>query len=216
MDHIPDEDDPAFVLSWADSITDGLVREGVIDPAGKTREELREEFRAWFDTDGEEYIRDLHVAIDYQASIHAEARRYLDRGAVQLSVVMYATYFEHWLNGLLSWGASRLGLDDDDVVKMLRANSLDGKTTYLWRLVFGERLDDRILGTVKRVADARNAFVHYKWRSYHADSPVFDDQRALLVELLSGCEPVIDLAEKYERDLYTRLAQSEDGDTDVS
>jgi hypothetical protein len=23
-----------------------------------------------------------------------------------------ATYFEHWLNGLLSWGASRLGLDD--------------------------------------------------------------------------------------------------------
>jgi hypothetical protein len=37
---------------------------------------------------------------------------------------------------------------------MIRANSLDGKTTYLWRLVFDEGLDNRILGTMKRVADA--------------------------------------------------------------
>jgi hypothetical protein len=219
MDPIPDADEEsAFHLYWVDNITDGLVREGIIDPAGKTREELREEFHAWFAADGKEYLdlRDFYVAIDHKSSIRAEARRYLDRGAVELSAVMYATYFEHWLNGLLSWGALRLGLDHDDVAKMIRANNLDGKTTYLWRLVFDERLDDRILGTTKRVADARNAFVHYKWRSYNLESSVFEDQKALLAELLAGCDRVIELAEKYEWELYSRLAQSDDADTDAS
>ncbi|MEV6282278.1 hypothetical protein [Kribbella sp. NPDC051770] len=188
-------------------LTESLIRDGVINPTGKTDEEIRQEFARWYIDRGEAAIENLHWVIDHKNNIVREARRYFSDDYLQLASVMYAMYFEHWLNYLLAWGGSRVGLGEHDVSKMLRGSSLDAKTSYLWQLVFDEQLKPEIALTVKAISEARNAFVHYKWRYHHVDSGALDAEDRALRAKLETCDAVVELTQEYERELYARFAE---------
>lgn len=189
------------------TLIDGLIRDGVIDPVGKSEREIEDEFADWFLAQGDAAVGNLRLTIDHTHTILSEADRHLVEGHVEFAAVMYAMYFEHWLNYLAGWGASRVGLDEASIRNMLRSSNLAAKTGYLWQLIFAEPLDRRVADVIKDVSEARNAFVHYKWRYHHIDSDVPEIEEQALRSKLNACKTIIPLTREVEHHLYVRFAQ---------
>ncbi len=77
--------------------------------------------------------------------------------------MMYATWFEHWLNAMFLWKLGRRGLSDRDARDIVRNSNVASKTGPVWRVVFDDDLPHEIAETIRAVASRRNEFVHYKW-----------------------------------------------------
>src|SRR3954469_25087072 len=88
-----------FMADMMRTIYVHLITTGVVDPEGKTPEQLlRELSRA-----AVKYSRAggfETMVIDYRSSLLADARKYRREEREQMSILLYATWFEHWINSL--------------------------------------------------------------------------------------------------------------------
>lgn len=187
---------PREAMSFLQTFTEDLIRSGDIDPRGKTMRAVVDEARAWVREHVDEDFR-FHLRVDYSQTLLREARRFRDEGEAQLALVMYATYFEHWLNDMIAARAGQLNLDQDETIGLIRSSGLPAKTGFLWRLIYGEALDEDLSGGIRQIAERRNAFVHYKWKGKDPEDLAGEDQGAAALafradELVAAAESVTD------------------------
>jgi hypothetical protein len=140
------------------------------------------------------------VQVDHQKSLLDEAIAYRNGGQDEFAIVFYATWVEHWVNGMILVGAARKGLEPTEARQFIRETGLRGKVGHLWRLLFGEPFPDCVSKNIDRVAMERNAFVHYKWPA-QAIGDEKDNGRLRQVSALAN-ELVSDLIKIEERIVF--------------
>lgn len=121
---------------------------------------------------------DFDVVIDHTANLLFQARRAKEVGDFSMSVLMYATWVEHSLNAaLLQLAAGRKMLKSHSNA-MIKEASLRTKSTWLLPLLGAKALSTETVARIQRLADSRNAFIHYKWGQL-SNAAEGDQKRAL-------------------------------------
>ena len=104
------------------------------------------------------------VVIDHTVSLAAEARRHIQGGRFGMAQLLYATYIEHRLNDIISNLGQWRKMKSNDITNMLRNTSLESKATWVLLALGVKPIPERHLRPIRRLVEARNRFVHYKWR----------------------------------------------------
>jgi len=173
-------------------IYEALLASGHIDPKGKTEEqimaEVRESAMRWTKR------RPMMMSTDFRQSLLTRARSLKRSRQDHDAILYYATWFEHWINGVL---IRRLrSIDERETCQMIRDVSLRGKFSWLLALVHGKRIPHRHIKAVLQVCELRNEFVHYKYKMVDVDKG--DDDKNRLKEAQKMAEKAIRYLQKFE------------------
>lgn len=147
-------------------IYEALLADKHIDPNGKTEEELMTEVRRaalkWA------RHRPMMMSTDFRHNLLTRARTFKRGRNSHEAILYYATWFEHWINGVLLRGIG--SLREREANQMIRDVSLRGKYSWLLALTHGKRLPERHVKAILQICDLRNEFVHYKFKIADVDS----------------------------------------------
>lgn len=132
---------------------------------------------------------DHKVVVDYTFMLLRSARSAATEVHPVVSVILYATWMEHWLNSVLVTKALKRGAHVTDAEQMVRDASLSAKLGWLWRLLELPTLEEGDLKKLRLLADVRNEFVHYKWKG--KDPAVLEGPDQRLSAALADLEPVL-------------------------
>lgn len=201
MDTVNDDGMSARLLEASRRIcqrmAEEVVRRGLVSPNGMTDDQLRDEvfacLRSEFKDDNVLFIR------DHTPDLLKRARAYRTEGDCYLACLLYATWAEHWINGLISTVGERRKLQPDETAQIIREAPLRAKLTWLLSLFGLPRIADRHRSSITRLMDLRNGFVHYKWmgRSEPADA----QDEADLDRSLTNFEATVKYLQRY----YSRV-----------
>jgi hypothetical protein len=181
------------------SILVSAVLDGRIDPSGKTFEEFRQEAVKILVPIAKGKVQ-LHWIDDHTPNILEEARSFARQEKYTFSCLLYATYFEHWLNHTISVLGRRKNLSEGEITQIIRETQFRAKSTWLLRLLGFKRISEKHLSKMQSVVDLRNAFVHYKWKPYDPDDPVAEKEKELLKKILAEVEKTV----RYLQSLHNR------------
>jgi len=154
-------------------VYEAAIADGFIDPVGKSEAELEAEF-------AKHLQRFATQPTIYHTIVHFDdllklARQLRARKKFELSSVFYATWFEHWVNQLLT-STTWQRLSRDEARLLIREAGLRLKLLVLPALLGLPRLVHTHADTVQRIGELRNAFVHYKFPIADVDSGDEDEK----------------------------------------
>ncbi|QJW97761.1 hypothetical protein [Frigoriglobus tundricola] len=176
------------------AVAKDAIRSGLVDPKGKTDEQLRSELRECIQND---YLERLGgIIIDHTDSLLRQARTFCRAGKLYYACLMYATWAEHWLNGLITTAGQRRGLPDDEITQIIRDTPLRAKLTWLLSLPSLPRIAARHRNLIVHLMDLRNGFVHYKWQG--KDDTAQDQERAGVKWSVANFESTVKYILSYE------------------
>jgi hypothetical protein len=147
-----------FATKAVIAITQDLIRVGHISSKGKTNAEIASEIIRLLKT------ADVEVVLDHTSEILSQARGFAKSKRLELSCLLYATWFEHWLDSVINTLCRRKKLSDEEISHVIRDTNFDAKSTWLIRLLGGNAIKQDYWKIMKRIIDHRNRFVHYKWK----------------------------------------------------
>ncbi len=168
-------------------VATGLVRNGSLSPKGKTREQFMREF-----VDYLEKIEPVFV-IDHTEDILKQARYYRKMEKNELSCLFYALWLEHSLNGLISLLAGRKDFSEKEIEEIIRDTSYRSKSSWLPRAFGGKSFSQAHVNLIVKLMEARNSFVHYKWKA------VNEQRNREIKAILSTIEKTVKYIRDYER-----------------
>lgn len=153
------------------------IARGELDPAGKTPETLAAEFFRMLIPLVRNRKRKptFRLIVAHGESLLLEARRFNRLDKLEMSLLFYATWFEHWINGLLDRKAAELKLTDRALKLALRQTGLEAKLVCFPVLAKLPPLREQHIKAILRCADFRNSFVHYKFSVHSRDSERDDE-----------------------------------------
>jgi hypothetical protein len=122
---------------------------------------------------------EFNFVLDYKDSILKQARLFHSEGEIELSCVLYATWFEHWINEIISILGHRKNLNENEINEIIRHISFRGKYTWLLKLFDFKEINKAHINLIFRLTDLRNSFVHYKWKEKNND---FKDEEKFVIE----------------------------------
>jgi hypothetical protein len=158
-------------------ILEQAIRDGRIDPRGKSEEQVEKEFVDFLGELLEAEEGEVLIVTDYTDSLLREARRSAKRGTFEFACLLYATWVEHWLNQMIVTAAARRGLTDQERTQALR------------------RLAARHQKALIEIGELRNTFVHYKWRR----QPLDDRSDKNLAGAVRNIDKTITYLRRFER-----------------
>lgn len=173
---------------------EAFVAAGLIEPRGKSNDELRAEF--WH------HVARLHKkkilykwTTDYSRTLLVEARKFAKRRSYEIACLFYATWLEHWINYLIRVKA-RAKIGEEETRVLIRETGFKAKFQCLPRLFDLPRLLDPHIITAIYIAELRNGFVHHKFTPIHIDEGKDKDKWA---EDIARAEGVVRYLQRYER-----------------
>lgn len=161
-----DADDARARRIVFDKIFRSFVENGIIEVGNRSPSEIIEDFKEAVLEAAEEDPGWPALVVDHRDLLLENAKRAAESGSLEIAITFYALWIEHTVNGNLINGLRRKGYDAEVVDLLLRKLDLETKFTVLWRVAGFRRLSSDNLRLIKHISEARNAFVHYKWRSY--------------------------------------------------
>ena len=116
-----------------EAVRQSAIRYGHIDPRGKTAVEAEEEFAQFL----LKFLKQPSYfwVMDYKEDLLEQARLFRASGQNHLACLLYATWLEHWVNGIIDTYAGRKKLDRETTVQMLRDATTRAKLTWLFVLL---------------------------------------------------------------------------------
>jgi hypothetical protein len=111
---------------------------------------------------------EMKVVLDFQPRLLASAKDLSTRPRPIESIILYATWSEHWLNATLISAALARGLSEEDVTAMVRVGH-NVKLGWLWHLLHLPDLPEDAKKKLLLLAEIRNEHVHYKWKGLDPD-----------------------------------------------
>lgn len=175
-------------------VRDG-IRRGEICVAGKTHGEvllsIESYINRWIESD-------VILVDDHRSTLLDQARRAANENRSIIAVVLYATYFEHALNDIVLAGCARSKLDEAIAMRLIRSASIFDKTGELLTDIGLPELPRIIATSIRKVAELRNEFVHYKWTGRGDEETI--TQRKHVTDTIKNAEIAIADLEAYERE----------------
>lgn len=175
------------------------IEDGSIPIANRSVSEIMSDFDAAIAELLEESESDgikIHATLDYRATILERAATEASNGSPQIAITLYATWLEHFFNGIINLSMIRRSYSPKSITSLLRELRIPTKATALWEICELPPLRENHIKLMERVLNARNAFVHYKWAPAPEEELDSRDERvrealtevADLVELLLAIE----------------------------
>jgi hypothetical protein len=106
----------------------------------------------------------LGLVTDHRSSILKQAELFYQNKSYEYSRIFYAMFFEHSLNGILENECQRRKFDEKTRTDIIRSIDIHGKLTWLPLLLGHKKLNPKYVRVIKKLADDRNSFIHYKWK----------------------------------------------------
>jgi hypothetical protein len=144
------------------AIAHGIILRGEVDPVTVTEQQLRGLAHDELVEAVESGMMRFEITIDHSDAILRDARKYAEEGKIEYAFVFYGLYIEHLLNRSIRDRAVQIGLSEGETIDVMK-RSLHEKTGLTWKLMFGERMPERVIADIRDVGGRRNAFMHYKW-----------------------------------------------------
>lgn len=104
-----------------------------------------------------------HMTLIHKDGLLEEARKYLKNKKQELAIVMFGTWWEHWLNGLIADRVIHQGLNENDYKDIVRSLNNKAKSTWQFKLLKLPPLETDELKVISTLIEKRNQFVHYKY-----------------------------------------------------
>jgi len=114
-------------------------------------------------TDVENKKIEWRFGINYTDSLLKEAKKYLSSNNYQLTIVLYATWIEHWINDIIQFAGIQKGLNNKEIISLIKSVNNESKYSWLLPLFDLPRISEPYKKKIKKVIDLRNSFIHYKW-----------------------------------------------------
>jgi hypothetical protein len=138
--------------------------------------------------------QDVKIVLDYSRDLRAQARELTAAGQVVSPIILYATWVEHWLNGILLTRSLARKVPYAQAQSLLREASARAKYSWIWTLLELPPLSLEDLLRLQRLSDTRNQYVHYKWPFQPPEAVETPDARlqAILEEAEPLCRRLVD------------------------
>jgi len=157
-----------------------------------------------------EKVSDLRAAgiefkgvLDHRDDLVSDAERYSREGKLQMALMLYALFFEHTLNQLILRGMRDARRSQNTADAVLRSVNFDGKLSWILDILDMPPLNEAHRKTMARVAQQRNAFVHYKWKEM-TWGEASKREREEADELLRSARKAVAYLKRYESRLALR------------
>ncbi|WP_133061622.1 hypothetical protein [Streptosporangium minutum] len=142
------------------------VEDGSIEVSDRAPEDIMEDFHEILRgivsaSEGER--TEFWPSFDHRETLRQRAAQEAANGDDRIAITLYATWVEHFVNGMLSQAFQRKGYSTKFILPLLRELRLPTKATVLWELAGLPALDEENLKLLDHAINLRNAFVHYKW-----------------------------------------------------
>lgn len=174
----------------ANKVFRAAAASGAISVEGRTREELLQDLIDLVEgTPAESSL--WEITIEHRSSLIQEARRYRDQDQPFFACLMYATWIEHWINGVIIDLASRKGIDDGSKISIIRESNIRAKLGWLPKVLGAPEFEEAHRNTALKVIESRNGFVHYKYKAHEESS------RTELVTLIGQFDETVSYFEQY-------------------
>lgn len=141
------------------------VETGLIEIGNRATEEILAEITRKIAEDAECIDLELRPIFDHRDSLLGRASLAASENEHEIAVVLYTTWIEHSVNGLLLLSLERQGISLESCKALIRELRLATKLTALWEIAHLPELPATRLKLIDRAGSLRNAFVHYKWPS---------------------------------------------------
>jgi hypothetical protein len=199
-DDLPEQLRPfySFLHSMSQSFLRQLAREGVIkveshlDRDSLLREAAKVMLEDWEVGDDDTSGPQIQGSIDYTEGI-LKAARGAEQAIVRL--ILYATWCEHWINGMLIDACQGKELHGDVATLLIRKLGPVEKASQGWNIVGLPEIDKADLQLLRQVFDARNRYVHYKFPAAEVGS---NEPRVALVDAAEKAEKLVSALLEYE------------------
>jgi len=125
---------------------------------------------------------EISFIVDHTDSIIQQAKSFADRGDFDLSILMFATYFEHSLNAIIAHDLQIKDISNKSKNELIRSVNIAGKCGWLLEVLDLPNLNLRHKKTIIDLSSKRNAYVHYKWNPEQEDTGIEQKKKKELIE----------------------------------
>ena len=101
--------------------------------------------------------------VDHTKTLLENADKFMRTNEYDLSIIMYATYFEHELNKLIENILSKQEITNKSRNELIRSVNISGKCSWLLEVIGLPKFNLNHMKVINEVSSERNSFVHYKW-----------------------------------------------------
>jgi len=138
------------------------------------------------------------LTIDHRDSILQKAYDFFEAKEYNLGKVFFAMFFEHSLNSIIDHECFKRKISEKVKIEIIKSVDMNGKLTWLLQLLGLPAFNDNHRKTIKKIADDRNAFIHYKWKA------VDMDERKQETDELKKIKLALRYMKKYETNILFR------------
>jgi hypothetical protein len=111
-----------------------------------------------------QFLRRNHLSIvtTYTEAILNQANQFLENGKKEFSLIFYAMYFEHTINGIIKRLCKLNRLPDKTSNEIIRSTNVATKFSWLLQLLGLGKFSERHFKVIQQVMEKRNSIIHYK------------------------------------------------------
>lgn len=113
-------------------------------------------------------------------------------------------YFEHSLNALIQNKCQRRNIEEKMKNDIIRSIDIYGKLTWLPKLLGFKNFNANHLKAIKQLADDRNIFIHYKWKTDPDELP----KESELETEFKNIKLAVRYMKSYETNLFFRKSKN--------
>ncbi|ENJ2051634.1 hypothetical protein AB0613_004540 [Vibrio parahaemolyticus] len=186
------EENKRLALDIANSVVQAAIAYGDVDISGLSDEEAKVKLVEYL----EELVsseQEIVFKVDHKDTLLLEARELVSQDKANLAVVIYATWWEHWLNGLLEIQLYKKDISHKEFKQIITSLNNRAKTTWFLKLINLPEMAESHLKVMTQLADKRNSFVHYKYPPTESSKG-----RDSLEEFFNEVESAIEYFMEYE------------------
>jgi hypothetical protein len=158
-----DPNDPFSLI--AEALFRSFIEDGSIVIEDQSLDEILLEYKALM-AHMQTAEQEFHRIPDHRSILWKRANSEHSEGTPEMAITLYALWIEHSVNGSLVSALQRKGYDLEIIDLIIREVNLRAKITKLWHIAGLDPLEDADVTLVGQIAEARIAFVHYKWAGY--------------------------------------------------
>jgi hypothetical protein len=182
------------------SIRDAALAQGLVHPKGKSEAALAAELQSLLASDRIQFL----PVIEHRAALLSHARAFRSHNECELACMLFATWIEHWVNSQVRGRSIVLSLSEAQTKRIIRSAQLGDKLDWLLPLMGASPITEHHSKSILRLAELRNAFVHYKWEHVEFDLPPPSESK--YCKVAASIEKTIRYLQAYER-AYVRRGQ---------
>jgi hypothetical protein len=140
------------------------IENGAIEIGTRSADEIIGEFREVISDDVAQPDFEWRPIFDHRAKLLERAAAEATDGDANIAATLYATWLEHFVNGILALTFLRRGYNESTITPLLRELRLPTKASALWEIAGLHPIGDQNLRLIEQLLAFRNSFVHYKWK----------------------------------------------------